>query len=274
MSNRLALKGITYDLTEKTLIMGILNVTPDSFSDGGRYFDIGRAVEHALRMVEEGAHLIDIGGESTRPGHKPLTGAEERARVIPVIRAVCNATDAPVSVDTSKAEVAEAALAAGASMLNDVWGGKKDPGLLKLAATAGVPICLMHNREEAVYQDVTAEIKADLLESAALATASGVSKENIILDPGIGFAKTVTHNLQVLKYLREYTTLGYPLLLGTSRKSLIGKVLDLPVEQREEGTAATVAYSICHGVSIVRVHHVQYMSRVARMTDAMLRGGC
>lgn len=274
MSNRLALKGITYDLTEKTLIMGILNVTPDSFSDGGRYFDIGRAVEHALRMVEEGAHLIDIGGESTRPGHKPLTGAEERARVIPVIRAVCNATDAPVSVDTSKAEVAEAALAVGAAMLNDVWGGKKDPRLLKLAAAAGVPICLMHNREEAVYQDVTAEIKADLLESAALATASGVSKENIILDPGIGFAKTVTHNLQVLKCLREYTTLGYPLLLGTSRKSLIGKVLDLPVEQREEGTAATVAYGICHGVSIVRVHHVQYMSRVARMTDAMLRGGC
>lgn len=274
MQDRLTLKGKSYDLTENTLIMGILNVTPDSFSDGGLYLDIGRAVEHALRMVAEGADIIDIGGESTRPGHKPLACDEELARVIPVIRAVCNATDIPVSVDTSKAEVAEAALAVGAAMLNDVWGGRKDNGLLKLAAAAGVPICLMHNRQEAVYEDVIAEIKADLLESVALAEESGVCKDKIILDPGIGFAKTVSDNLQVLKCLREYTTLGYPLLLGTSRKSFIGKVLDLPVDQREEGTAATVAYGICHGVSIFRVHNVQYMSRVARMTDSMRRGGC
>ncbi len=274
MQKRLTLKGRTYDLMENTLIMGILNVTPDSFSDGGLYFDTGRAVEHALRMVEEGAQIIDIGGESTRPGHKPLAGDEERARVIPVIRAVCNATEVPVSVDTSKAEVAEAALDVGAAMLNDVWGGQKDNGLIKLAAAADVPICLMHNREEALYKDVIAEIKADLLKSVFLAEESGVSKEKIILDPGIGFAKTVTDNLQVLKCLHEFTTLGYPLLLGTSRKSFIGKVLGLPVEQREEGTAATVAYGICRGVSIVRVHNVQYMSRVASMTNAMLRGGC
>jgi dihydropteroate synthase len=274
MQHRLTLKGRTYDLAGNTLIMGILNVTPDSFSDGGLYFDTGRAVEHALRMVEEGAQIIDIGGESTRPGYRPLTGNEERARVIPVIRAVCSATEVPVSVDTAKAEVAAAALDVGAAMLNDVWGGQKDNGLLKLAAAANVPICLMHNREEAVYRDLIAEIKADLLKSVALAVESGVSKEKIILDPGIGFAKTVDHNLQVLKYLHEYTTLGHPLLLGTSRKSFIGKVLDLPVEQREEGTAATVAYGICRGVSIVRVHNVQYMSRVARMTDVMLRGGC
>jgi len=274
MQKKLTLKGRTYDLMENTLIMGILNVTPDSFSDGGLYFDTGRAVEHALRLVAEGAHIIDIGGESTRPGHRPLSGDEERARVIPVIRAVCNATEVPVSVDTSKAEVAEAALDAGAAMLNDVWGGQKDQELLKLAAAADVPICLMHNRQEAVYEDVIAEIKADLLKSVALAEELGVSKEKIILDPGIGFAKTVTDNLQVLKCLHAYTALGYPLLLGTSRKSFIGKVLGLPVEEREEGTAATVAYGICHGASIVRVHNVQYMSRVARMTDAMLRGGC
>lgn len=274
MASWLIIKGKKYDLTESTLIMGILNVTPDSFSDGGLYLDPGRAVEHALRMVEEGAQIIDVGGESTRPGHNPLTGHEERARIIPVIRAVCSATKIPVSVDTSKAEVAEAALEVGAAMLNDVWGGQKDQQMLKLAATANVPICLMHNREEAVYKDVIAEVKADLLESAALAVANGVNRENIILDPGIGFAKTVVDNLQVLKCLHEYSALGYPLLLGTSRKSFIGKVLGLPVEQREEGTAATVAYGICRGVRIVRVHDVQSMSRVARMTEAILRGGC
>lgn len=269
----LTIKGKQYDLKHNTLIMGILNVTPDSFSDGGSFFDTGRAVEHALRMVEEGAQIIDIGGESTRPGHTPLYADEELARILPVIRAVCRATDVPVSVDTYKASVAEAALDAGAAMLNDVWGGRKDHGMLKLAASANVPICLMHNREKAEYRDLIGEVKADLLVSAALAIACGVPGENIIVDPGIGFGKTPEHNLQVMKYLHEYTTMGYPLLLGTSRKSMIGKVLDLPVDQRVEGTAATVAYGISRGARIVRVHDVRYMSRVARMTDAMLRGG-
>lgn len=273
MTDSLTIKGKTYDLKHNTLIMGILNVTPDSFSDGGNFYDTGRAVEHALRMVEEGAHIIDIGGESTRPGHQPLPADEELARVIPVIRAVCRATDVPVSVDTYKADVAAAALEAGAAMLNDVWGGRRDRAMLKLAAEAAVPICLMHNRQEASYRNLIGEIKADLLVSAAMAVASGVREENIIVDPGIGFGKTPEHNLQVMKYLHEYTTLGYPLLLGTSRKSVIGKVLDLPVGERVEGTAATVAYGISRGARIVRIHDVLYMSRVARMTDAMLRGG-
>jgi dihydropteroate synthase len=273
MPNSLKIKGKEYDLQTRTLVMGIINITPDSFSDGGRFNCCGKAVEHALRMAEEGADIIDIGGESTRPGFQSVSAEEEATRVIPVIRAVCEATDIPVSIDTYKVSVAEAALDAGAAMLNDVWGGKKDKGMLKLAASAGVPICLMHNRTEAVYADLMATVKADLLEIVELALAAGVSEENIILDPGIGFGKTPAHNLQVLKYLSEITGLGYPVLLGTSRKSVIGKVLDLPVDEREEGTAATVAYGITRGARIVRVHDVLAMSRVARMTDAMLRGG-
>ncbi|MBS4032651.1 MAG: dihydropteroate synthase [Clostridiales bacterium] len=273
MSKTLILKEKEYNVTHTTLIMGILNVTPDSFSDGGHFFDPGHAVEHALQMVEEGAHIIDIGGESTRPGHKSVSVEEEVARVIPVVRAVCRVTDVPVSIDTQKSSVARAALEAGAAMLNDVWGGRKDYGMLKLAAEANVPICLMHNRAKAVYHDLISEIKADLLVSAALAVSNGVREENIILDPGIGFGKTPEHNLQVMKYLYEFSTLGFPLLLGTSRKSMIGKVLDLPVDQRVEGTAASVAFGISRGANIVRVHDVLAMSRVARMTDAMMRGG-
>lgn len=273
MSKTLILKGKEYNVTHTTLIMGILNVTPDSFSDGGHFFAPGRAVEHALQMVAEGAHIIDIGGESTRPGHKLVSAEEEMARIIPVVRAVCRVTDVPVSIDTQKASVARIALEAGAAMLNDVWGGRKDHGMLKLAAEANVPICLMHNRSEAVYHDLINEIKADLLVSTALAVSYGIRQENIILDPGIGFGKTPEHNLQVMKYLHEFTALGYPLLLGTSRKSMIGKVLDLPVDQRVEGTAATIAFGISRGANIVRVHDVLAMSRVARMTDAMMRGG-
>lgn len=273
MDKTLTIKGTTYNLQHNTLIMGILNVTPDSFSDGGLFYDTDKAVEHALRMVAEGAHIIDIGGESTRPGHKQVSAAEEAARVIPVVRAVCAATEIPVSIDTYKAAVAKEALAAGATMLNDVWGGHMDKEMLALAAEANVPICLMHNREEALYDDLLGEIKADLLKSAALAQDFGVRKENIILDPGIGFGKTPAHNLAVMQRLEELAALGYPLLLGTSRKSVIGKVLDLPVDERVEGTAATVAYGITRGAAIIRVHDVQYMSRVALMTDAMLRGG-
>ncbi|MBS3948785.1 MAG: dihydropteroate synthase [Dethiobacter sp.] len=268
----LTLNGKSYDLEKKTLIMGILNITPDSFSDGGRHFNQDTALARALQMVTEGADIIDVGGESTRPGAVPVSVAEELERVIPVITAIRSTSAIPISVDTSKVAVAEAALASGASMLNDVWGGRKDPAMLKLAARADVPICLMHNRTKAVYADVVSEVAADLLESVEAALQASIKEENILLDPGIGFGKTPLHNLELLSRLKEITGLGYPVLLGVSRKSVIGKVLDLPVEQRLEGTAATVAYGVVHGVKISRVHDVLAMQRVVRMIEALLQG--
>ncbi|MBT9176598.1 MAG: Dihydropteroate synthase [Firmicutes bacterium] len=262
-----------FDFTRRTLIMGILNVTPDSFSDGGVYLDPARAVERALAMVEEGADIIDIGGESTRPGATPVSAQDEARRVIPVVRAVCRATATPVSIDTYKAEIARMALAEGASMLNDVWGGQKDREMLALAAAANVPLCLMHNRAEPLYHDLIGEIKRDLRAMVKQALSVGVREGNIILDPGIGFGKTWQQNLVVMQRLREIVDLGFPLLVGTSRKSMIGQVLGLPVDERLEGTAATVAVSIAHGAKIVRVHDVRAMQRVARMTDALVQGG-
>jgi len=269
----LRIGATVYDLGQRTLIMGILNATPDSFSDGGRYEDSELALLRARRMEQEGADIIDIGGESTRPGAMPVTAEEEIRRVITLIRRLAQDTKAPISIDTYKAEVAAKALDAGASMLNDVWGGRRDRHMLALAAARQVPICLMHNKEYAQYDNLVAEVKASLVESAALALLAGVAKENIVLDPGIGFGKTADHNLVLLRHLDEITSLGYPVLLGTSRKSFIGKVLDLPVDQRLEGTAATVAYGITRGVRIVRVHDVKEMHQVTKMTDAMLRGG-
>lgn len=268
----LTLNGKSFDLEKKTLLMGILNITPDSFSDGGRHFNQDTALARALQMVTEGADIIDVGGESTRPGAVPVSVAEELERVIPVITAIRSTSAIPISVDTSKVAVAEAALASGASMLNDVWGGRKDPAMLKLAARADVPICLMHNRTKAVYADVVSEVAADLLESVEAALQASIKEENILLDPGIGFGKTPLHNLELLSRLKEITGLGYPVLLGVSRKSVIGKVLDLPVEQRLEGTAATVAYGVVHGVKISRVHDVLAMQRVVRMIEALLQG--
>lgn len=258
---------------DRTLLMGILNVTPDSFSDGGKHFSLADAVRHAQQMIADGADILDVGGESTRPGHTPVPAEEELKRILPVIREIRAISDVPISVDTYKAKVAEKALAAGADMLNDIWGGRRDPEMLRLAAEAGVPICLMHNRAEAIYDNLMDEVTADLLESVELALKAGVKEENIIIDPGIGFGKTPAHSLEVMRRLRELTALGYPLLLGTSRKSMIGKVLDLPVDERLEGTAATVAYGITCGAKIIRVHDVLAMHRVARMTDAMLKGG-
>jgi len=269
----LTLGGVAFDLTRRTLIMGILNVTPDSFSDGGLFADPARAVDRALQMVNEGADIIDIGGESTRPGHTPLAAEEEATRVIPVVRAICRATNAPVSIDTYKSGIAHMALSEGAAMLNDVWGGCRDTNMLKLAAAANVPICLMHNRAQPVYDDLLGEIKQDLLNMSAQAIHAGVSRANIILDPGIGFGKTWQQNLIVMQRQREIADLGFPLLVGTSRKSMIGHVLGLPVDERLEGTAATVAYSIAMGAGIVRVHDVRAMKRVAQMTDAIMRGG-
>lgn len=270
MKESLTLGPYSLSFRNRTLVMGILNVTPDSFSDGGRYQTIERAVEHARKLVQDGADILDIGGESTRPGASYVSAEEELDRVIPVIEAVSKEIPIPISIDTYKAQVAEEALKAGAHLLNDVWGGKKDPKMVHVATKYQAPIILMHNREKAEYQNLIEDMKNDLMESVALAKEAGVKDEQIILDPGIGFAKTYEDNLLVMKRLEEITGLGYPVLLGTSRKSLIAKTLDLPVDQRVEGTAATVALGIAKGCQIVRVHDVKEMVRVCKMMDAML----
>lgn len=260
-------------LGRRTLIMGILNVTPDSFTDGGKYNRLSAAVERACRMVEEGADIIDIGGESTRPGYRGIGEAEEIARVLPVIEALKSSPhfSAPLSIDTHKAATARAALEAGVEMVNDIWGLKADPQLAGVVASYGVPICLMHNRSSTVYRDLVPEVIGELQESIGLAKAAGIADDNIIIDPGIGFGKDLEQNLAVMHRLADFRGLGYPLLLGTSRKSMIGKTLDLPPLERIEGTAATVAYGIVAGAEIVRVHDVIEMRRAVLMTDAMVR---
>lgn len=262
----------TLNLNEKTFIMGILNVTPDSFSDGGNYNEVEAAVRHAKEMVMNGAHIIDIGGESTRPGFAKVSEEEELQRVLPMVRAVSQAVDVPISIDTYKAEVAKQAIEAGACIINDVWGAKAEPEIAKVAAHYNVPIILMHNRDNTNYRNLMADMIADLYESITIAKSAGVRDENIILDPGIGFAKTFEQNLEVMRNLEQLKVLGYPLLLGTSRKSFIGHALDLPVEERLEGTGATVCLGIQKGCEIVRVHDVKEMSRMAKMMDVMLRG--
>jgi len=260
------------NLNEKTFIMGILNVTPDSFSDGGNYDEVEAAVRHAKEMVIDGAHIIDIGGESTRPGFAKVSEEEELRRILPVVRAVSQAVDVPISIDTYKAEVAKQAIEAGAHIINDIWGAKAEPEIAKVAAHYDVPIILMHNRDNTNYRNFMADMIADLYESITIAKRAGVRDENIILDPGIGFAKTFEQNLEAMRNLEQLKVLGYPLLLGTSRKSFIGHALDLPVEERLEGTGATVCLGIQKGCEIVRVHDVKEMSRMAKMMDAMLRG--
>lgn len=264
-------RGVQLDIDNATVIMGILNVTPDSFSDGGRFNDLASAVEHARQMVAEGAGIIDIGGESTRPGFVAVSVEEELERVIPAIRALIDAgIDVPISVDTYKAEVARQALEAGAHILNDIWGLKKDPGMAKLAAGYGCPIVLMHNRFEAKYDDYIADVLQDLLDSVRLAHEAGVQDRQIILDPGIGFAKSYEQNLQLMNELHRIVGLGYPVLLGTSRKSMIQKALQLPANDVAEGTAATVAMGIMQGCRIMRVHDVKEMKRVAVMADTIV----
>ncbi|NQX49588.1 dihydropteroate synthase [Paenibacillus tritici] len=261
-------------LGRRTLIMGILNVTPDSFSDGGLWTDPGRAVEHALQMAAEGADIIDIGGESTRPGHQPVGAEEELARVLPVIESIHRAAPhLPLSIDTYKAEVARQAVKAGAHIINDVWGAKADPQMAAVAAQADCPIILMHNRHNRDYKDLIGDITEDLTGSINLALAAGVSPGNIILDPGIGFAKDHTENLQVMTGLTALTELGYPLLLATSRKKFIRTTLGLPAEDVIEGTAATVAFGIAQGCQMVRVHDISSIKRTVEMCDAMLYAG-
>ncbi|WP_223069005.1 dihydropteroate synthase [Paenibacillus caui] len=265
--------GVKFELGQTTLIMGILNATPDSFSDGGRYNETDKAVAHALEMIEDGADIIDIGGESTRPGHESVSLEEELRRVLPVVEAVHQAAPhIPISVDTYKAEVARQSLLAGAHIINDVWGFKKDPKMAVTAAEFGCPVVLMHNRQDRNYRDLVEDMIADLNESVEIALNAGVKAENIILDPGIGFAKDYHENLKVMRSLDRLADMGYPLLLGTSRKRFIRTALDVPVEETVFGTAATVALGIAQGCQIVRVHDVKEIKRTALMCDAMLYG--
>jgi dihydropteroate synthase len=266
----------TFAWGERTFVMGILNVTPDSFSGDGliqRRDPVGAALDQARRMVDEGADLLDIGGESTRPGHTPVEAAEEIGRVVPVIAAVRDALpDVPLSIDTTKVVVAEAALAAGVALLNDVWGVGPDPAMAELAATAGVPLIVMHNRDVARYDDVVTEVVDDLRAALERAERTGVPPEHLIVDPGIGFGKTAPQNVEVLRELASLRDLGRPVLLGTSRKSTLGKILDLPPDERLEATIATTALGIAAGVDIVRVHDVRPNVRAARVSDAIVRG--
>lgn len=268
----------TLNLGERTHVMGILNVTPDSFADGGAFLDPEKAYRYARRMAEEGADIIDIGGESTRPGAERVHKEEECARILPVVERCSREPGMLISVDTYKADVARKAVAAGAHMINDISGLRFDPEMAPLIAETGVPAVLMHIKgtprdmqEAPFYEDVLREVLDVLEESMAIARNAGVREEQIIVDPGIGFGKRLQDNLDILKHLSELKVLGRPILLGTSRKSFIGGILDLPVEDRLEGTAATVCLGIMNGAHIVRVHDVREMTRVARMTDAMVQ---
>ena len=260
-----------FDVRNRTYVFGILNVTPDSFSDGGKWNHIDAALKHAEQMRDEGADIIDIGGESTRPGYREISAEEEISRVVPVIKALReDSADWILSVDTCKAEAAEAALEAGADLINDIWGFKKDPAIAGVTAAHDAACCLMHNKNDAVYaDDLIEEIKRDLGESVEMALKAGVSEKKIILDPGVGFGKTYEHNLEVLRRLDELCGLPYPVLLGTSRKSVIGKTLDLPADQRLEGTLVTTVLAVQSGCAFVRVHDVLANRRVITMTEAI-----
>ena len=273
----LAIGPRTFAWGSRTFVMGILNVTPDSFSGDGLIAaggdPVGAAVTLARSMVAEGADLLDVGGESSRPGHAPVSVPDEVARVVPVIRALRAALpETPLSIDTTKPAVADAALAAGAHLLNDVWGVAVDAGLARVAAAHGVPLIVMHNRAEARYVNLVAEILADLQRALERALAAGVAWDRLIVDPGFGFGKAPHHNLALLRDLGSLRLLGRPILLGTSRKSTLGKVLDLPPDQRAEATLATTALGIAAGVDMLRVHDVGPNVRAARMADAVVRG--
>jgi dihydropteroate synthase len=281
----------TFDWGARTYVMGILNITPDSFSGDGimaKGESVIGAVEQAREFIHSGADILDVGGESTRPGSEPLGAEAEMERVIPVVQALSERfPEALISIDTYKATVAEEALKAGAHILNDVWGLRADPALAGVAARHNVPVILMHNRSNPAsvevraqlgnayigseYDDLLEDVKRELLDSVRLAKQAGIESERIILDPGIGFGKTVNHNLELIRRLDEIRALGYPVLLGPSRKSFIGFTLDIPPDQRVEGTAATVCVGITRGADIIRVHDVEHMVRVAKMTDAIVR---
>lgn len=259
-----------FDTANRTYIMGILNVTPDSFSDGGRFNRPDAALFHAEEMIKEGADIIDVGGESTRPGHTVISEEEEMSRVVPVIETITSRFDIPVSVDTYKSAVAKEAIAAGACLVNDIWGLKADERMADLIAEKNVCCCLMHNRKTAEYEDFLRDMKCDLRESLRLAKAAGIADDKIILDPGIGFGKTYELNLQAMNRLEELHQLGYPVLLAASRKSVIGLALELPADDRAEGTMATTVLGVMKGCSFVRVHDIRENKRVIQMTEAIL----
>lgn len=257
---------------EKTYVMGILNVTPDSFSDGGDFLNVEMAVEHGKEMLKEGAHMIDVGGESTRPGFTPVSAEEEARRVVPVIKRLREETDAIISVDTTKATVAEEAIKNGAHIINDIWGLQMDPEMIAVAAKYQVPVVIMHNQDGTDYEgDLVENVNKFLEESIRIAIDGGLKEENIILDPGIGFGKTPEQNMEMMRRLKEVRDLGYPVLLGTSRKSMIGKILDVPAKERGIGTVATTVMGILQGMDIVRVHDVKENAQAAMVTDAIAR---
>lgn len=259
-----------FDTKNETYIMGILNVTPDSFSDGGKFNHMDAALAHAEQMIRDGADIIDIGGESTRPGHTVISDEEEIARVTPVIEAVKSHFDVPVSIDTYKGNVAEAALQAGADLVNDIWGFKFDYKTAEVTARYHAACCLMHNRNEAIYQNFLEDMVADMKECIAIAHKAGVPDDKIMLDPGVGFGKTYEQNLEAINHVDVLQELGLPILLGTSRKSVIGNTLDLPVDQRVEGTLATTVIGMLRGCSFVRVHDIKENHRIIQMTKAIL----
>ena len=256
--------------TGHTYIMGILNVTPDSFSDGGKFDQIDAALKHAEEMIGDGADVIDIGGESTRPGYTKISDEEEIDRVVPVIEAVKKEFEIPISVDTYKSRVAEAAAQAGADLINDIWGLKYDPHMAEVIAKSGLACCLMHNRDNTEYRNFMEDVKQDLRETIVLAKAAKIADDKIILDPGVGFAKSYENNLEVIRRLKEFNELKYPVLLGTSRKSVIGLTLDLPAAERVEGTIVTTVMAVEAGCMFVRVHDVKENHRAIQMAEAIL----
>ena len=268
---RMKIGNRDFELGKRAYVLGILNVTPDSFSDGGKFEKRDAALRQAEKLIADGADIIDVGGESTRPGHEQISESEETERVAPVIESIKKQFDIPVSVDTYKSMVAEAALEAGADMLNDVWGFLYDERMADLASGRDVPVCLMHNRNNTEYRDLMPDLIADLKHCVAVAKKHGVKKEKIILDPGIGFGKTYEQNLIVMNHLEQVCGMGYPVLLGTSRKSMIGLTLNLPVGQREEGTIATSVIGAMKGCQFFRVHDVRANIRALRMTEAVQR---
>lgn len=263
----------TFDFGKRTYIMGILNVTPDSFSDGGDFVDIEAAVQHAKQMVADGADIIDVGGESTRPGFAEITVEQELERVIPVIERLAKEIDVPISIDTYKAAVADKAIEAGAVIINDIWGMQKDPKMPEIAAKHQVPVIIMHNQAGTEYsRDIMEEISIFLRHSVDIGLKAGIKLENMILDPGIGFGKTSEQNVIVMARMGELNDLGCSILLGTSRKSFIGKILDLIPKERVEGTVATTVMGIMQGADIIRVHDIKENLRAAKVTDAVVRG--
>lgn len=253
-----------------THIMGILNVTPDSFSDGGKWDSYDAAMSHAQLLLDGGTDIIDVGGESTRPGHLKISAQEEIERVAPIVEALKKNFDAPVSIDTYKSEVAEAAFKAGADMVNDIWGFQYDDKMSPLVKKYDAACCLMHNREKSVYEDFLEDVHGDLIKCINKAKDAGIADDRIILDPGVGFGKTYEMNLTVMSHLDFFNDLGYPLLLGTSRKSFIGWILDLPPEEREEGTLVTTVMAVQSGYSFVRVHDAEKNRRAIKTAKAIL----